>query len=84
MLLLPFSPPCPPFSYFDNDPQSQAAESIADKLQNLKKNEKERKEKIRRGKKEIEKLQEMLDNPPEMENLDDIAAEIVRFSSPFH
>lgn len=58
--------------------QSQQAESIADKLQNLKKNEKERKEKIRKTKKEIERLQEMLDNPPEMESLDDIVADIVR------
>lgn len=60
----------------DNEHLAAQAESIADKLQNLKKNEKERKEKIRKGLRDIEKLQEMLDNPPEMENVEDIMADI--------
>lgn len=38
---------------------------------------KEKKERIKRTKKDIERLQEFLDNPPEMEDLDEIQADIV-------
>lgn len=78
-LALVFTHPSSPSSSPRTQNQAAQAESIADKLQNLKKNEKERKEKIRKGLRDIEKLQEMLDNPPEMENVDDIMADIVSF-----
>jgi hypothetical protein len=53
---------------------------VTDKLQNLKKEEKARIKKIKTLETEIAKIKSDLEKPVETENMDDLNAELVRFT----
>ena len=60
-------------------PQEIQAEEIANKLSNLKKEEKNRAKKIQDVEKTIQTLQADLEKPVKVENMADVDQEIVRF-----
>ena len=59
--------------------QEQEAEELKSELDDIKKSEKDRASRIRRLEKEIDEYEKRLANPPEMEDLDEISGQIVRF-----
>ena len=70
----------PPFSVrrTNNFSQENEAEEITNKLDGLKRAEKDRAKKIKDLENQIKKIQDEIDNPPEVEDLQAINNEIVR------
>ncbi|SRR5260221_7612523 len=69
------------FSPTDRTMQESRAEEISNRLSNLKKEEKNRAKKIQEVERTIQKLQEDLAKPFQIENMTEIDDEIVRFST---